>query len=601
MTLQNTPLRRDIPTEYTWDDQSVFASREAWETERKAVLALLPTLVQFKGRLQEGPQTLLQAATLRQEIMRRMTVVLVYAQLHQAVDNTDQDAAQMVGKAQSMFGQVLASNAFFDPELIALGQPTLQSWLAQEPGLEVYEHALNDLFRQQQHIRSAEVEELLGMLGETFNSIATTAGMLTDADFRFDPAHAADGTALDLSQGSYGALLAQPDRETRRSAWENYCDQFLAYKNTLASNLATSVSANVFLSRARKHANSLQASLFSNNIPTEVFYNLLDTFQKNLPTWHRYFAIRAKALGVNDLQYYDLWAPLTQNRPKVEYRKAVEWICQGLEPMGQDYVNILRRGCLEDRWVDIYPNQGKFSGAFSHGTQGTRPFIVMSYTDEIFSLSTLAHELGHSMHSYLTWQHQPYTYSNYSLFAAEVASNFHQAMVRAYLLENNPDRNFQITVIEEAMANFYRYFFTMPTLARFELEIHERAERGEGLTADGMIDLMADLYQESYGSAVKVDRPRYGIHWASFGHLYSDYYVYQYATGISGANALSRRVLSGAPNAAQDYIKFLSAGSSRYPLDALKLAGVDLTQPSAVEETFDILAGYVDRLEKLVK
>jgi oligoendopeptidase F len=266
--------------------------------------------------------------------------------------------------------------------------------------------------------------------------------------------------------------------------------------------------------------------------------------------------------------------------------------------LGEEYTQRIRRGCLEERWVDVYPNQGKHPGAFSYGAQGTHPFISMSYTDEIFSMSTLAHELGHSMHSYLTWKNQPIIYSDYSLFVAEVASNFHQAMVRAHLLKTNPERSFQIGLIEEAMGNFYRYFLTMPTLARFELETHRRIERGEGLNADQAIELMAGLFQEAFGEAVHVDIQRVGMWWATFGHLYADYYVYQYATGISAAHALSNRILSGASGAAEDYLRFLKAGSSLYPLDALKLAGVDMTQPEPVEETFEVLTSYVDKLEQ---
>jgi oligoendopeptidase F len=355
----------------------------------------------------------------------------------------------------------------------------------------------------------------------------------------------------------------------------------------------------VFFMRARGYESTLAGSLFENNVPVAVFHNLIDTFRQNVPTWHRYWAVRRKALGVDRLHPYDIWAPLTANQPKVPYPQAVDWICEGLAPLGEDYVAAVRRGCLDDRWVDVYPNQGKTDGAFSSGAPETFPFILMSYNDTLFSLSTLAHELGHSMHSLLTWRSQPFIYSNYSLFVAEVASNFNQAMVRGYLLDHQLDRDFQLALIEEAMANFHRYFFIMPTLARFELDAHQRVERGQGLTASDLNSLMADLFSEGYGAEMQVDRDRVGITWATFGHLYADYYVYQYATGIAGAHALARPILAGQPGAAEKYRKFLSAGSSLYPLDALQLAGVDLASPAAVEEAFAVLAGMVDRLEQL--
>jgi oligoendopeptidase F len=369
----------------------------------------------------------------------------------------------------------------------------------------------------------------------------------------------------------------------------------------MANNLAASIQQNVFMMQARRHQSTLGASLFENNIPVEVFHNLIETFKRNLPTWHRYWAVRRKALGVDELQPYDIWAPIATQNPTISFEQAVEWICAGLKPMGEDYTKTVRKGCLEERWIDVYPNQGKSSAQFSSGFPGTHPFIVINYDDTIFSLSTMAHELGHSMHSYLTWENQPIIYSQYSLFAAEVASNFHQAMVRAHLLNTSNDPQFQIKVIEEAMSNFHRYFFIMPTLARFELEMHEKTERGEGLTAEDMINRMAELFAEGYGEAVHVDHDRVGITWATFSHLYADYYVYQYATGISAANALASRILRGEPGAVERHLEFLKTGSALYPLDALKLAGVDLTTPQPVEEAFAVLAGLVDRLEKLVQ
>jgi oligoendopeptidase F len=268
--------------------------------------------------------------------------------------------------------------------------------------------------------------------------------------------------------------------------------------------------------------------------------------------------------------------------------------------LGDEYTEVMKQGCLEDRWVDIYPNRGKSAGAFSWGTQGTHPFIVMSYGNDVFGMGALAHELGHSMHSYLSWKNQPPQYSHYSLFAAEVASNFHQAMLRAHLLAHNPEPALQIALIEEAMANFYRYFLLMPTLAIFELEVHRRVERGEGLTAAIMTDLLADLFAEAYGEEMAQDRQRVGIRWAMFSHFFDDYYVFQYATGISGAHALAQQILAGEKGAAEKYLEFLKAGSSMYPLDALRMAGVDLSTSAPVEATFSILADLVDRLEQLI-
>ncbi|HEX8218087.1 MAG TPA: M3 family metallopeptidase, partial [Chloroflexia bacterium] len=282
------------------------------------------------------------------------------------------------------------------------------------------------------------------------------------------------------------------------------------------------------------------------------------------------------------------------------FEEAVDMICEGMGPLGGDYCDPMRKGLLEQRWVDVYPNVGKRSGAYSGGSYGTNPFILMSYVNDLESMSTLAHELGHSMHSYLTRANQPMVYARYGMFVAETASNFNQAMVRAHLLKKNDDPQFQISVIEEAMYNFHRYFFIMPILARFELEIHTRVENGQALTADGLIELMADMFAEGYGPEVEVDRPRVGITWAQFPiHMYLNFYVYQYATGISAANALAANVLEKGESAAEDYKRFLKAGSSTYPLDALKMAGVDMSTPEPVERAFDILEGFVDRLERL--
>ncbi|MCZ6530844.1 MAG: oligoendopeptidase F [Chloroflexi bacterium] len=592
--------RSEIPIEFTWNAESVFPDRSAWSDEFEALAEDLALLEDYHGRLSEGPKTLLEAIGMIEDIVARAFRLLSYAYVGLAVDSLDPQAVEMYGRVQGLVGQALGALAFMDPELIAAGEDTVKGWIDEDQRLAKYDHYVNNLFRKQKHVRSQEVEELLGTLQGLFLGARTTAEALADSDFTFRPATAADGTEIPFTQGTLRRIYTETDREARRTAWENYADQYRAFKNTLASNLTHSIRQNVFSMRARKHESTLEMALFENNIPVEVFYNLIETFRANVGTWHRYFSIKRQALGFEEFFPYDVWAPLTPKAVEITYPQAVDWICEGMRPLGDDYVQVMRSGSLEQRWVDVYPNKGKRQGAFSFGSPGTYPFIVMSYNDNALSFSTLAHELGHSMHSYLAWETQPVLYSRYSIFAAEVASNFNQAMVRGYLLDNIDDRALMIALIEEAMANFYRYFFVMPTLARFELETHERIERGEGLNADSLIELMADLFEEPYGSAMVLDRERVGITWAQFHHLYADYYVYQYATGIAGAHALVGRILDGEPGAAEDYLGFLKAGGSEYPLDALKTAGVDLSSPEPVEQAFSEMAGYVDRLEQLL-
>lgn len=596
------PPRSKIEKKYTWNSESLFASDAEWEGEISKILADIAKVKKFKGRLKEGPATLLKALDAIEKLTLRAYQAYVYAGFSYAVDTTNQQAAGMSSKAAGMFGQVMAGVSYLNPELLTIGKVTLDEWIKQTPKLAVYRHSFENLFRKQKHVRSGEVEEILGMLADPFQGASTSSSMLTNADFKFAPAYDSRGRKYEVTQGNiHTALMEHPDRKLRQTAFESYMDKHLEFKNTLAVNLSTSIKNNVFNMRARGHQDTLSASLFDLNIPTDVFHNLINTFKKNLPVWHRYFEIRRKALKLREITYYDMWAPIGKQKVKIPYEKAVNLICESLAPMGKDYTDIIRQGALKDRWVDMKPNQGKQNGAFSWGAPGTHPFIMMSYTDEVGSMSTLAHELGHSMHSYLTWKHQPLAYADYSLFVAEVASNFHQAMMRGHLLNSVNDKHFQLALIEEAVGgNFFRYFFQMPTLARFELELHQRAERGESLNADSMIELMADLFSEGFGPRVKVDRPRVGMVWSTFSHLFSDYYVYAYATGISGAHALSGRILRGEPNAVQDYLGFLKSGSSAYPLDVLKRAGVDLTSPKAVEETFAVMEGYVNKLEELV-
>ncbi|HYM66699.1 MAG TPA: M3 family oligoendopeptidase, partial [Patescibacteria group bacterium] len=507
-------------------------------------------------------------------------------------------------RTRSVAAQLGAATSFALPEMIGIGIPKLREWVGSSPRLAHLGHYFDRLEKLQRRIRSAEVEELLTQASDPLATALSVHGVLANTDLKFAPARDSEGELHEVAQGTVSALLTSADREVRRSTFESYADAHLAMQHTMAASLAAGVKRDVFFARARGHASSLEAALEPAHVPTEVFHTVVRAFRENVGTWHRYWRVRRKALGLSTLKPYDTRAQISAAHLEVSYEQAVDWIAEGVRPLGEEYVRVLRKGALEDRWVDVYPNKGKRMGAFSTGVMDTKPFIFMSYNDDIYSMSTLAHELGHSMHSYYSRSTQPFVYSNYGLFQAETASNMHQALTRKHLLATNTDPAFQIAVIEEAMANFHRYFFIMPSLARLELEIHERAERGAAITAEYLNNLMADLMSEVYGSEVEVnalDRERIGSTWAQFHtHLYSNFYVYQYATGIAAADHLAPRVAAGDPDAVASYLAFLKSGGSMYPLEGLRLAGVDMTRPEPVEAAFATLAEMVERLDSLV-
>ncbi|MEI7759535.1 MAG: oligoendopeptidase F [Thermoleophilia bacterium] len=594
-----TVARDAIPADRRWGEESVFATTADWEVELEAVRASLPAVAAFRGRVGEGAALLVEALHAIDAVARRVGRIVTYADLGYSVETSDARAVARYARARSLVGEVDAATAFIDPEVLAIDRALLTSWAVTEPALGLYQHHLDDLFRRAAHTRSVEVEEVLGLASDAFSGPYTIYSALVDSDLCFTQAVGADGESVEVTQGTIDAILSQPDRSLRQSGWESYADGYLGVRNVLAATLATTVKQTVFSSRVRRHISPLSAALFVSNIPIEVLDNLIAVFEVNLPTWHRYWRLRGDALGVERLAPYDVAAPLGLTAPVFSYEQCVEWVCDSLAPLGTSYVETVRRGCLEERWVDVYPTVGKMGNAFSAGAPGTAPFIVMNFDGTAVSLGTLAHELGHSMHSYLTWQAQPQVSTYYSTFVAEVASNFHQALLRAHMLETVADPVIQLAVLDEAMANFHRYFFVMPTLARLEREIHDRVARGEGLTAELLGERTADLFAEGFGPDVEIDRERVGITWAQFGHLYEPFYVFQYATGISAANALAGGILAGKPGAVESYLAFLSTGDSLYPLDALRLAGVDLTSTAPVEDAFAVLSSLVDRIEQL--
>ncbi len=601
MPKKTLPPRSEIPIEETWNLENIFPDVSAWEEAKEKILQSLPTLADFKGKLSDGPETLGDFLKQYEQTMRLAARVMVYGMLESAVDTTNQQAQARAGQGQSVYVRLNAATSFVNPELMSIGFHTLRDWTEKDSRLADLGHFIDELEREKEHVRSDEVEQVLALSGEPLSGFYRAYNAITNADLQFEDATAEDGSSQEVGQSSINALITHKDRQIRQTGFENYADGYIAYKNTLASIQLGGIHRDVFNARTRRYASSLEASLGANNIPPDVFHALIETFRENLPTWHKYWRIRKKALGYDTFHVYDIKAPLSENPPVIPFEQAVDWICEGMEPLGEDYVSTLRKGCLEERWVDRARNRGKRQGAFSSGVYDTNPFIMMSYANDVFSLSTLAHELGHSLHSYYTRKNQPFIYSRYSLFVAEVASNFNQAMVRDHLFNTQSDPTFQLALIEEAMSNFHRYFFIMPTLARWELEMHERAESGKPLTADIMSNVCADYFQDGYGDEVVFDKDRIGITWAQFQHMYMNFYVYQYATGISAAHALAKGVQEGGREEVDRYLEFLGTGSSAYPLEALKAAGVDMTGSEPVNKAFAVMASYVDRLEELVE
>ncbi|SEW16795.1 oligoendopeptidase F [Natrinema salifodinae] len=590
--------RSEIDTEYKWDLESIYATDDDWEAAYEAVAERVDELEAYEGRVADDAGTLLEVLELRDELLREVSTVTAYARMRRDEDTTDQYYQGLTARAQSLAADAQSAASFIDPEIQELTRDEFDEMVAEESELETYDHYVDDVLRMKPHTRSAEVEALLADLSEVTGATGEVYNMLSNADMAFPTVEDPDGEAVEITQSNFTNLLKRPDRDFRRRVYEGYFDEWESVRNTVASAYKNSVKADVKTARARNYDTARQAALDGPNVPVEVYDTLVDTVRDNLDNLHRHAELKRQALDVEELQMWDLYMPLTGDEgPDLAYDRATEYVVDALTPLGEEYQSRVQEG-LDSRWVDVYENEGKQSGAYSGGTYDTQPFILLNYQQDIASMYTLAHELGHSMHSELTTEEQPFVYSGYEIFVAEVASTVNEALLTHHLLETVDDPEFRKHVLNEFLERVRSTLYRQTLFAEFEHEAHRLEEESEPLTADRLDELYRGLKADYYEPAVIDDR--IAREWMRIPHFYRAFYVYQYATGISAALAIVDDVLERGQPAAEDYLDFLRRGSREYPLELLRIAGVDMSSSAPIDRALETYGQRLDEFESLL-
>jgi oligoendopeptidase F len=594
---QKVPLRSEAVVEYTWDLTTVFPANDDWEKAVATLEASLPELEALQGTINSA-SALLNVLKRRDDVDMQFNHLYTYAVHYRDSDSTNPAGQAMVERAGSLGARLGAALAFIEPEILATLQETISAWQREEPGLAVYEYALSELARKRPHVRSAEVENIVAQFGDVTRAPGEIFEILTDADLTFPTIEREDGEQVTLSHSRYGRFMRSADRRVRHDAFKQYYSSYQSIRNTLGTTLAAAVRTHLVNARVHKYASSLEAALKPNDIPLAVYHNLIATIDANLPRLHRYMRVRKKIMGLDDLRVYDLYAPLVPDADViVPYTEATQTVLAGFAPLGGEYGDIVRRS-FGSRWIDVYENVGKRSGAYSGGAYTTAPYILLNWQDRLDDVFTLAHELGHSLHSFFTRRTQPYVYGNYTTFVAEVASTLNEALLTDYLLKTRDDVPLRKHLIVQQLEDIRTTIIRQTMFATFELDIHTRAEAGEALTTDALSKSYFDLVARYHGPEVTLD-DEIALEWARIPHFYFNFYVFQYATGLSAALALSKKILSEGQPAVDRYLKFLSTGSSRSSIDMLRDAGVDMATPQPVQSAMDKFDQLLDELEAL--
>ncbi len=590
-------LRRcDVDKKYTWDLTHMFSTDEKWKEECSYIVNNLDKVVAFKGRLQESSELLFNVLSEYSDLIMRLERVIVYAGLsfHQDMSNTYYQG--FTEKADNLSTKVGSALSFIKPEIIEINEEKLNRFFEENKKLETYKHYIKNIYRQKKHILSSDKEEILALASDVSMASENTYNMLHGADMSFGEVKDENGNDITLTHGKFISLLNSNNRAIRENAYKQYYKTFADLKNTLSSTYNGSLKADVFHSKVRNYNSSLEMGLSQNNIPVEVYENLINTVNKFLPLMHRYISLRKKRLGLDTLHMYDIYAPIVKNADiKVEYSKAKEIVLEAFKPLGEDYIKIVKQS-FDNNWIDVYENENKSSGAYSWGAYGTHPYVLLNYDNKVKDMFTLAHELGHAMHSYLSNDTQTYINSGYTIFLAEIASTVNESLLMEHLLKQDNDETEELYLLNYFLDQFRGTIFRQTMFAEFEMETHKMAENGEPINTESLNKLYYDLNVKYYGSDIVLDE-EISYEWSRIPHFYRAFYVYQYATGFACAVAFSKKILEDSSYVPK-YIEFLKSGCKNYSLEILKESGIDMSSPEPIEEALKVFEELLIKMEK---
>ena len=599
MEVKQLPKREELPEDLTWDLTKIFSSDKEFDEKYLELSEKLKKSEKYKGTLNQGASQFLDAIEFVLSVYRQTEIIYVYAHLKNDQDTGNTEYQALYARASSLFSKVSEAVSWFEPEILQLSDERIWQYFKEEPKLEVYRHYIQQIVDNRAHVLSADQESLLAGAGEIFEASSDTFAVLNNADLVFPTIEGENGEKVQLSHGVYGQLLESTDRSVREAAFKGLYSVYEQFRNTFASTLSTHIKGHNFKAKVRNYSSAREASLSNNHIPESVYDTLVDVVNKHLPLLHRYMELRKRLLEVEKLHMYDLYTPVLGEAPiTFTYEEAKEKALEALKPMGEEYMTIVEKA-FSQRWIDVVENKGKRSGAYSSGSYDTNPYILLNWHDTLDQLFTLVHEMGHSVHSYFTRSSQPYVYGDYSIFLAEIASTTNENILTEYLLETEKDPRVRAYVLNHYLDGFKGTVFRQTQFAEFEHFMHTEDEKGVPLTSEYLSDSYGKLNAKYYGPAVEED-PEIKFEWSRIPHFYYNYYVFQYSTGFSAASALAKRILSQEPDALENYLAYLKAGNSDYPVEVMKKAGVDMTQAAYIEDAMLMFEQRLNELEELI-